>query len=445
MWRKIKIYGGIGIISVLLITLFIPTSHSYSDGKIHVRYWYVTGAKEEIPYHVKRFNEIQDRIFVEATALPWNEHEKKILTSILSEDPPDVVNLVTPVAKWASRLALTSLDDLIERDSFDSSIFFPALWEEMKWQDRVSALPLYSNSYALFYNKSLFRQAGLDPEKPPATWDEVVEYSRILTKKDNRGRFTQMGFIPNYGNLHTSILMAWQLGAEFLIDGGLRVSLDNSESIQALNWEIDFFREYPINQVSSFMAGFGYADQHGFLSEKVAIMMLDNTFPDQIKLYKPDLDYGVAMIPTFKDRPTATSSGSWWIAIPRGAKNVEAAWEFMKFAVGKQTQLEESVSQQEILFPANKLAANDTAFIERDYSIRVLVDMMDFAHSPTIIPMAHDIFWREYLGARERAIHRIQTPEQALKQAQSVIQYQLDQAIEYDQFVRSKINFGGVN
>jgi ABC-type glycerol-3-phosphate transport system substrate-binding protein len=62
---------------------------------------------------------------VEATPLPWNEHEKKILTAILSEDPPDVVNLVTPVAKWASRLALTPLDEFIERDSFRQFNIFP--------------------------------------------------------------------------------------------------------------------------------------------------------------------------------------------------------------------------------------------------------------------------------------------------------------------------------
>jgi multiple sugar transport system substrate-binding protein len=444
MWKKIKTYGGIGVLAALVLLIYFPSAPAPSDGKIHIRYWYVTGVKEDIPHHVKLFNESQDKIFVNATPLPWNEHEKKILTSILSEDPPDIVNLVTPVAKWASRLALTPLDEFMERDSFDSSIFFPALWEEMIWQDKISALPLYSNSYAMFYNKSLFREAGLDPEKPPATWEELLDYSEKLTKRDSRGRFQQMGFIPNYGNLHTSVLMSWQLGAEFLRNDGTEVSLDNPESVRALRWETEFFEKYPVQPVSSFMAGFGYADQHGFLSGKVAMMMLDNTFPDQIKLYKPDLDYGVAVIPTFNGYETATSSGSWWIAIPRGAKNTEAAWEFMKFAVKKETQLRESASQQEILFPANKHAANDSSFIRGDNKIQVLVDMMEYAHSPTIVPMAHDIFWREYLGARERAIHRLQTPEQALKQAQNVIQYQLDQAIEYDMYVRSKMNLGGL-
>ncbi|MCK7528621.1 MAG: extracellular solute-binding protein [Ignavibacteriales bacterium] len=62
----------------------------------------------------------------------------------------------------------------IKRDSFDSTIFFSALWNEMRFKDNIYALPLYSNSYAFFYNKKLFREAGLDPEKPPKTWNEVL-------------------------------------------------------------------------------------------------------------------------------------------------------------------------------------------------------------------------------------------------------------------------------
>jgi multiple sugar transport system substrate-binding protein len=444
MWKKVKVFAGIIFLAAMFAALFIPTSQRPTDGKIHIRYWYVTGAKEQIPYHVKKFNESQNKIFVEATALPWNEHEKKILTSILSDDPPDVINLVTPVAKWASRMALTPLDEMITRDNFEGTIFFPALWEEMNWQQRVFALPLYSNSYAFFYNKRLFREAGLDPENPPSTWDEVKKYSKILTEKDLRNRYTQMGFIPHYGNLQTSLLMAWQLGAEFLTNNGTEVNLTNTQMIRALNWEVEFFDEYPLNEISAFMAGFGYADQHGFISEKVAMMVLDNTFIDQINVYKPDLDYGVAVIPTFEGFETASSSGSWWVAIPRGSKNIEAAWEFIKFSVQKDVQLEESHAQQEVLFPANRHAANDSTFIKENQSIKTLVDMMEFAHSPTIVPMAHDVFWREFLGAREKALHKIQTPEQALRQAEAVIQTQLDQAIKYDEYVRSKMNFGSL-
>src|SRR3990170_4410060 len=124
MLQKIKLVFGIALISALLLVLFIPSPDEHSDGKIHIKYWYVTGAKEEIPYHVKKFNSIQNRIVVEPTALPWNEHEKKELTSILSENPPDVVNLVTPVAKWASRMALTPPPEFNKKKKIFFFFFF---------------------------------------------------------------------------------------------------------------------------------------------------------------------------------------------------------------------------------------------------------------------------------------------------------------------------------
>ena len=440
MWDRIKIAGG--IISAVIIAgfLFMPSSQKPADGKIHLQYWYVSGDQEQIPFHAREFNSSQDSIVVDCTPLPWNEHEKKILTAILSGNPPDVVNLVSPVAKWASRFALVPLDSLMKESSFDSTIFFPALWNEMKWRNRIYAIPLYSNSYAFFYNKKLFKEAGLDPNKPPTTWEQVLEYSKKLTKRDDKGRIYQIGFIPNYGNLSTAMLMAWELGAKFLIDGGTKVDMTNPAMIRALTWVTNYYNEYNINDVSSFMAGFGYADQQGFISQKVAMMVLDNTFPDQIKLYNPNLQYGVSLIPSFKGYPTASSSGSWWLAIPRGAKHIKAAWEFMQFAVRKEVQLKEAESEKVILYPANKYAAGDSSFVRDDYAKIIFNEEMDYSHSPTIVPLAHDVFWREFIGARDRAIHKIQTPIAALQQAQSAIQQQLNQAIDYDNYVQSRMS-----
>ena len=74
----------------------------------------------------------------------------------------------------------------------------------MKFKDHIYALPLYSNSYAFFYNKRLFKEAGLNPDRPPKTWDEVLEYSSNLPRKTLKENLSQMGFIPTYGNVQTS-------------------------------------------------------------------------------------------------------------------------------------------------------------------------------------------------------------------------------------------------
>jgi multiple sugar transport system substrate-binding protein len=424
-----------GLFTVGLL-FWTPAERAPDDGRTHIRYWYIVGAADAVPYHARRFNEVQDSIYVEATPIPWTEHEKKILTAILSGNPPDVVSQFVPVVKWASRLALEPLDGYIAASDLDSTTFFPALWSEMRWGEHTYALPVNSTSYALFYNRALFEAAGLDPDRPPATWDGLAEAARQLTVRGPRGRFSQVGFVPDYGNLSTTILMAWQRDASFLSPDGTRVTLATPAMEEALEWIAGYYREYGVTPLKAFTAGLGSADQHGFLSGRLAMAILDLSFLDQIERYSPGLDYGVAPIPTFPGRETASSAGSWWLAIPRGARNAEAAWAFMTFAVERQTQLEEVGASKDRLFPANRHAAADPIFLVSS-ELEVFARQMDVARSPTLVPLAHDVFWREFHGAQDRVIYGRQTPREALRQAEVVVQDALDRAADYDRYVRA--------
>ncbi len=450
MLAKLKKYFIFSLIGIALIfAVFHSPEVVEKDGKIHIDYWFITGQKETQPYQVKAFNASQDRIVVHATAIPWQEHEKKILTAVLSGNPPDVVSQFVPAVKWASRMALMPLDDYIERDAFDTTIFFPALWEEMKYQDHTFALPVFTVSYAFFYNKDIFREVGLDPDSPPETWDEVLSISKKMDRIDSSGRIQRMGFLPDYramqtNTLQTTILMAWQLGAEFLSADGQIVTLDNPETIKALQWVQDYYDQYDMDRIQAFRGSFGYADQNEFISGKIAMMVMDNSFPEQVAKYAPDLDYGIAVVPTFPGYPSASSSGSWWQAIPRGADQPEAAWEFMKYSTEKEMQLAICFNTEENLFPANRWAAADPAF-NNSPEANIFVRQMDFAHSPAIVPMAHDVFWREMAQrVQERVVLHLMTPQESLREAQTIIQLELDKAMEYDQYVRSKIDIEGL-
>ncbi len=425
----------------LLIFVFAPSAQKPSDGKKHIRYWSVSGVKEEFPLSVREFNSMQDSIVVDWTPLPFMEHEKKVLTAILSGDPPDVIGMISPVAGWSSRRALVMLDDVIIRDNFDSSKFFPALWQEVKFNSHVFALPSHSSSYAFFYNKDMFREAGLDPNKPPTTWEEVKSYSKKIAKRNELGYITKIGFIPHYGNVQTSILIAFQIGVNYFKEDRKTLNLANPELIKAVNWEVEFINDYGLSDLATFMAGFGYANLHGFNSGKVAMMVLDNSFVDQIERYAEKLNYGIASIPTFKNSETASMAGCWWLAIPRGAKYKNAAWEFMKFATSKDLQLSEAESMEEMLYPANRFAASDSSYISNVKGGEIFYSQMNFAYSPTIVPMAHGVFWREFSMARERVMHRVQSTEEALKQAEKVIQAELDKAIGYEEYVNTQMEY----
>jgi multiple sugar transport system substrate-binding protein len=429
----------LGALLVLGFLFWNPAPDEPEDGRVHIRYWYIVGAQDAVPYHARRFNEVQDAVVVHATPIPWTEHEKKILTAVLSGDPPDVVSQFIPVVKWASRLALTPLDPYIAATRFDTTRFYPALWSEMGWEGRHFAVPVNSTSYALFYNRALFREAGLNPDDPPETWAELEATARRLTRRDASGRIVQAGFVPDYGNLPTTQLMAWQQGVRYLGPDGATVDLDNPQVRQAMAWMADYYRAYGVDDLKAFTAGLGTAEQHGFLSGKLGMAVLDLSFLDQIQTYAPGLDYGVAPIPTFPGRPSASSAGSWWLAIPRGARHPEAAWAFIRFATEAQTQLDEALAAPEPLLPANRIAAEDPRFLSSP-AMRVFADQMAVAHSPAVVPLVHDVFWREFFGAQDRVLFGMETPEQALAQAEAVVQDALDRACAYDAYVRDHVD-----
>lgn len=444
----LKIIGFLTIGLMVVVPFLFTRSEKPVAGKTEIQYWHSTGQKEQAPYYITAFNSINDSIQVKSVVIPWQEQEKKVLTALLSGNPPDVVCQFSPVVKWASRMALRPLDDFIERDSLDSTVFFPSLWKEMKWQGHIFAIPIYTASYALFINKRLFREAGLDPEKIPQTWQEVQEYSRKLTKYDKDGYFKQIGFIPFYqqalvpgqSTLPTPIILAWQLGAEFLVDDGQALNLNSPEMHQACQWMLEYMSDFQRDKLSVFMAGFGYGDQHCFVSEKIAMMILPSTFPEHIERYHPDLEYNIGMIPSFQGYTTTSFSGCWWVAIPRGARNPEESWEFIKFMSDKEVQLATVEAMEENLFPANQCAAYDQRF-NKDRETNIFVKHIELANSAAVVPMAHDVFWREFYNAVEHIMHKIQSIDEALEQADKMVNNELHKTLEYDEYVRSKMDF----
>jgi len=433
----------------LLFILFWPGKQSPSkDGKTHLTYWFITGQKEELPYPVAKFNAAQDTVVVEAIAIPWQESEKKILTAILSGNPPDIIDQFVPVVKWASRMALIPLDDFIAKDRFDSTAFFNALWDEMRWQGKIFGLPTATASFALYYNKRLLREAGFEEDKPPQTWGDVKEMNKRLTKFSEKGNLIQTGYIFHLGkNIKAAQqaedspqLMAWQLGVPFLNSAGDQFTLADQHMVSVIDWIIEAQKDIPLSELNAFMAGFGYGDQQAFIAGKTAMMIMGSNFVDNIRRYNPDMEYGIARIPTFPGKPTASTAGSWWLGIPRNAKHKKAAWDFIRFSVQKEMQIETLQHMDETLYPSNRFAAEDPRLLRTDAD-RIFLEMMENSHSPAVVPMAHDVFWREFYGAIERAVYGLQSTEEALEQAERIVQAELNGAIEYDRYVRAKMKF----
>lgn len=445
--KILQIIGFSAIALIIIIPFFKQRKNDDGNGKTIINYWYSTGQNEQKPYYISAFNEANDSIEIKSVVIPWQEQEKKILTALLSGNSPDVINQFSPLVKWASRMALRPLDDLIKRDDFDTTMIFPSLWKEMKWQGHTFGIPVYTASYAFFINKKLFREAGIDPNYIPKSWDEVKELSKRLTKVDENGYYRQIGFIPFYeqklipaqSTLPTPIIMAWQLGATFIDSAGM-LNLDNPQMREACRWIYNYLQDFDFEKLATFTAGFGYGDQHCFVSDKVAMMILPSTFPEHIERYHPGMDYNIGMIPTFPGYPTASFSGCWWVAIPRESKHPEEAWKFIKYMADKEVQLASVNAMEENLFPANQYATYDKRF-NKDRATNIFVKHIELADSPAVVPMAHDVFWREFYNAVERIMQKNVPVESALDQGEKMVNHELEKNLEYDKYVRSKMDF----
>jgi len=426
---KSSFYSTIGI----YILIFV--SGCEGPKKKPLIYWNVGSATNDDYVHSDLFNKTSD-FEVETISIPWTEYDKKTLTAILSGNPPDIMSQFAPLKTWASRRSLIALNDFIDEDNYDTTQFFGFLWDEMKWNNKIYGIPINTTSYAFFYNKDIFNDANIN--YLPESWDDVIKIANRINKFDKDGKLVRAGFLPNYGNFMTSNVIGWQLGEKYIINGK-HISLNTPLVKESFVWVRDFIHEIGLNNVLHLTGSFGFADQHGFISGKVGMMILDSAFPKLIEKYNPALRYRVIPIPSYKGSKSVSSGGVWWAGIPRGAKNPKNSWEFIKFLASAENQLDYLLNTDESLFSANKLAAIDSINYKFPY-YNIFMDQLKVSRSPSIVPLAHDIFWREYKLAEDRIIMSDQNIDEILETAQNNVQTSLDKSLKYYEYISTRLN-----
>lgn len=259
----------------------------------------------------------------------------KFLTAVSGGTPPDaVLYWGQDVVPGLSAIgAIQPLDEYVAKVGLKPSIFNPVALSAMKVSGKTYALPQMSSALMLYYNKDLFKAAGLDPNKPPRTFAELDKYADKLTVKKGED-YERLGFIPWL--MQGSPLVWTGIFGGKLTDSSGKVNAQNAGTLAALNWQAAYVKKYGPANLQRFAASLGRLDQSSgndaFIAGKVAMEVNGQWHGNFIKRYKPDLNYGVAAIPypsTGRPNTTWTSSNVWMI--PKGAKNAEGAMRFIAF------------------------------------------------------------------------------------------------------------------
>lgn len=395
---------------------------------VRVTYWDKWGGAEKNAMQavVDDFNSSQSRIFVEFMSI--SDIVQKTLLATAGGIPPDLAGIwAANVVEFADKGALHPLDELARGTIVNRDRYLPVYWNMGVYKDRLWGVPSTPATTGLYWNKSLFRAAGLDPERPPRTIAELDEYAQKLTKVEN-GRIAQIGFMPAEPRWWPFFWVNFFGGR--LWDGDGRITLDDPGNVRAFEWIQSYPKRYGVAALQDLSSGFGdfASPQDPFLSGKLAMIFQGVWLANYIHQLAPGLDFGAAPFPALRaGGPPVTYVDSDMVVIPRGAKHVAEAFEFLTF-LSRQSSLEKLNLGQQKNSPLREVS--DAFFANHKHPYIHL--FQDLASSPGGVGQPKMSLWWEYRREIETVFQRVwlmqATPEEALAHGNARMQKAWDQA-----------------
>lgn len=380
------------------------SSAANSDGpRQTVTFWGSWNSAQQVSQlnqQADAFNKAQSKYTVKYVA--QGLVEQKLLTGLASGQVPDVVLWDRgQTSLYVNKGALQSVDSLVKRDNIDLGQFYSQPTQEMKVGGKLYGLPILVDDRSLFYNKAILDKAGV---QVPKTWDDLKNVAQKVTTVEN-GKTTVAGFMLDDPGLFNMWLM--QAGGSMLTKDGKNTNFDNAKGLDVLN----FWKSLQSENV--FQQGFG-AGTDPFAAGKAA-MKYDG--PWDIGTYNAisGFDYGVSEPLTGPNGDKGTVTGGFGLVVPKGAKNVEGAWAFMKWWA---TQPANGVSFGKIAgwVPANKKAAADSYFTS-DPHYAAIIKALDYAKIRPTVAGYSDVEGKALIPALQKFMSGELTAQQALDQA----------------------------
>ncbi len=362
---------------------------------------------------IEAFNELHPNITIDIQYLPWDGRYEKMLTAIMGGDAPNVVYLNDfQVPLFAASDNLVAITDIYTQEELESMYTAGSL-SALSYDDTVYALPILQNSLGYLYNVDLFEAAGLDPDNPPETWEEMEEAIAKLTIYDESGELIQAGarYDLNRPSPVTSIMnFVWQANGNVL-DADDNVIINSEETKSALEYVKSLFDNGYI-QISNITGG-GYE----FSSGNVGIELdVEPSKVAQNVAANPDLNFKVGPILTGKEKVGYVTVGSY--AMFSNADDREATIEWIKFLTN-QENTQTILAASGFMSPRTDVLAEDYLTDER------LVFMASQSEWATATgPMnSHYSEILEVLGSQfESILLDIKTVDEGLAEEQSQIE-----------------------
>ncbi len=339
----------------------------------------------------------------------YDQMVTKLKAAFLSQRTPDIVQLnIEHLRIFTANSQLVDLDKFIT-PSFKKD-FVPQFWKTVVINGKVYAVPFNMSCLMLFYNKDLFRQAGLNPDSPPRTWKEMVEMAKKLTIKPS-----QYGLYWGVNGQSTAFYefepLIWQNGGKIFNTQMTKCLVNQPQAIQALKEWKSWFDMGISTKNMNYQEGI-----QAFMMGRIAMGPMTS---GGIRYALDNLPWnlGVAMLPSHKATVTTLGGGS--LAIVKGIPKdkMRAAWKFINWMTNTQNTLYWYENTGYLPVRESALHSLQIKLIWKRFpQLKAPVEALKYARprpvNVDIIQIRHILY-----EAIQKVKHGIETPKEAFDEA----------------------------
>ncbi|MCX5933564.1 MAG: sugar ABC transporter substrate-binding protein, partial [Pseudanabaena sp. LacPavin_0818_WC45_MAG_42_6] len=376
-----------------LSTLFLlgacgaQTTQPTASGKSKIVFWTMQLKPQFDKYMtdlIAGFTKENPTAEVEWVDIPWGEMETKILSSVAAKTAPDVVNLNPQFAsKLAEKKALVDMGKAIS--DADKASYFPNIWKANQLDNVTFGLPWYVATDITIYNRSLFEKAGLDPAKPPKTFEELTKVSEQIKAKT--GKYAFMLTMDGGQVLEAMVQMGMKL-----LDANGKAAFNDAAGKAAFDYWVNLFEKQLIPR-EILTEGHRKAVEL-YQAGELAILLTGPQFLQTVAQNAPETakvtDIGSQITGSTGKKSAAVMN----VAVPTTSTNQAMAVKFALYLTNAENQL--AFTKVENLLPSTVKSSSDRYFMEaaKDASIldrARLISASQLPQSEVLIPPAKDI------------------------------------------------------